>query len=100
MMARKRTMLVDRKAFLDWYFSDEGARGSLADAVIEQFYYTGRNKVAVDLELIANNVGYLPKRLILNPDELLPEDQQALLEDGRIDAPSSRYMIKLVKRRR
>jgi hypothetical protein len=61
---KKQKLIIDRKTFLDWKFSDSDDYDDLISIVEEQL---GEKDVAtISLDDLISNVGYIPSHIIEN----------------------------------
>ena len=70
---KKQKLIIDRKTFLDWKFSDSDDYDDLISIVEEQL---GEKDVAtISLDDLISNVGYIPSHIIENelPKEFIDE---------------------------
>ena len=69
----KQKLIIDRKTFLDWKFSDSDDYDHLIDIVEKQL---GEKDVAtISLDDLISNTGYIPSHIIENelPQEFIDE---------------------------
>ena len=70
---KKQKLIIDRKSFLDWKFSDSDDYDDLINIVEKQL---GEKDVAtISLDDLISNVGYVPSHIIENelPQEFIDE---------------------------
>ena len=75
---KKQKLIIDRKTFLDWKFSDSDDYDDLISIVEEQL--GEKNVATISLDDLISNVGYVPSHIIENE---LPK--KFIDEYGRID---------------
>ena len=75
---KKQKLIIDRKTFLDWKFSDSDDYDDLISIVEEQL--GEKNEATVSLDDLISNVGYVPSHIIENE---LP--QKFIDECGTVD---------------
>lgn len=80
----KQKLIIDRKTFLDWKFSDSDDYDHLIDIVEKQL---GEKDVAtISLDDLISNVGYVPSHIIENelPQKFIDE-YGTVDEDGDLE---------------
>lgn len=80
----KQKLIIDRKTFLDWKFSDSDDYDHLIDIVEKQL---GEKDVAtISLDDLISNVGYVPSHIIENelPKKFIDE-YGTVDEDGDLE---------------
>ena len=75
---KKQKLIIDRKTFLDWKFSDSDDYDDLISIVEEQL--GEKNEATISLDDLISNTGYFPSHIIENE---LPK--KFIDEYGRID---------------
>ena len=75
---KKQKLIIDRKTFLDWKFSDSDDYDHLIYIVEKQL--KERNEATISLDDLISNVGYVPSHIIENE---LP--QKFIDEYGTVD---------------
>tara|TARA_B100000085_G_scaffold19457_1_gene16610 strand:+ start:6647 stop:6961 length:315 start_codon:yes stop_codon:yes gene_type:complete len=83
-MAKKQKLMIDRKTFLDWRFSDSDDYDDLISIVEKQL---GEKDVAtISLDDLISNTGYIPSHIIENelPKEFIDE-YGTVDEDGDLE---------------
>ena len=70
---KKQKLIIDRKTFLDWKFSDSDDYDHLIYIVEKQL--KERNEATISLDDLISNVGYVPSHIIENelPKEFIDE---------------------------
>ena len=70
---KKQKLIIDRKTFLDWKFSDSDDYDDLISIVEEQL--GEKNVATISLDDLISNVGYVPSHIIENilPKEFIDE---------------------------
>ena len=70
---KKQKLIIDRKTFLDWKFSDSDEYDGLIYIVREQL--KEKDVATVSLDDLISNVGYVPSHIIENelPQEFIDE---------------------------
>ena len=61
---KKQKLIIDRKTFLDWKFSDSDDYDDLISIVEEQL--GEKNVATISLDDLISNVGYVPSHIIEN----------------------------------
>ena len=61
---KKQKLIIDRKTFLDWKFSDSDDYDHLIYIVEKQL--KERNEATISLDDLISNVGYVPSHIIEN----------------------------------
>ena len=70
---KKQKLIIDRKTFLDWKFSDSDDYDDLISIVEQQL--GEKNEATISLDDLISNVGYVPSHIIENelPQEFIDE---------------------------
>jgi hypothetical protein len=87
----KPVLYVDEAKFCCWYFDEDTIQG-IAESVM--------NGETVSLETLLEDVGYLPLRLINNPESLRPKDKLYTDKNEELEDPGTRYELKLWKNKK
>jgi hypothetical protein len=82
-------LYVDAAEFCGWYFDKDTIQGITEDIM---------NGERVALQTLFKDVGYLPLRLIKNPDNLYPEDRFAD-ENEEIEDSGKDYDLRFAQER-
>lgn len=69
----EKILLIDRAAFIDWYF-DQDMRQSFLDLqdVVQELSDTG--KFTIDAQALLDNTGYLPENVVAPDQEVILDD--------------------------
>ena len=69
----KQKLIIDRKSFLEWKFSDSDDYDDLISIVEQQL--GEKNEATISLDDLISNVGYVPSHIIENelPQEFIDE---------------------------
>jgi len=81
-----KTLLIDKKKFIDWYFDDE-TYNNIGTNLVKQLIKNGI--VEYSLCEVLNNLGYLPVSVIVNKKDISTSDRL----NGEIE-DLSQYKIK------
>lgn len=69
---KRNKLIINRKNFLSWIYSDKEDRENLAEIIIQQLHDNG--KVKYDMNAVYFSAGYIPVSLIQNERDISPED--------------------------
>jgi hypothetical protein len=81
-----KTLFIDKKKFVDWYFDDETVNNLGCD-LVDQLIKNGI--VEQSLCNVLNNVGYIPVSIVVNKKDIVTSDRL----NGEIEE-LSQYKIK------
>ena len=81
---KKQKLIIDRKNFLDWRFSDSDDYDDLIYIVEKQL--KEKNEATISLDDLISNTGYVPSHIIENelPQEFIDE-YGTVDEDGELE---------------
>ena len=90
MEKKKKTIIVDKKKFCEWYI-DEDTRDGLGDNCVSGLIDEGEYHIT--LQDCLDDIGYLPLSMIINKEVIDKED----IDDYEIEEPCPKYKLKFAK---